>query len=124
MIAKTIIALLFSFSILFCKAQAVIIDVSLSASVLDSITVPATILKNELSKAGFPVTIVRQAGFPVKKNIFLTVCRTKIKLVGAITPGPEVFSIISDGKKVSISGNTALGVQHGIFKYLETLGFR
>ncbi len=36
----------------------------------------------------------------------------------------EAFAIVSSGKKLYISGNSIAGVQYGIYRYLELLGYR
>jgi len=123
MLVHIISAIFLSFSFLICNGQSIIVGGSFSVLQIDSIIGTVNTLNKELAKAGYPGIEVKRSNTPDTKSIFISISKKKIKS-SATGSGPEVFSIISDGKKVSITGNTALGVQHGVFKYLETLGFR
>jgi hypothetical protein len=109
-------------------AQSVVIDAAQPKPVIDSIQKAGAELVAQLGRAGYPGIEIRQSLSARDKDIFISIksgaAKKSTQLKQLRQSGTEGFWLFSDGKKVNIIGNSALAVQHGIFMYLEKLGFR
>jgi len=88
----------------------------------DSIKAIVNLLKGELQKAGNTIYLDDCSRFE-GKGIFLDYCSGK-KNKEIKNKGAEAVVVKSSNNSVYISGNSAIAVEHGIFIYLEKLGYR
>lgn len=88
----------------------------------DSLKITVKLLSDELQKAGVNVSLDECSKFD-GKGIVLDYC-SEVKNKTIRNMGPEAIIVKSTAGSVYISGNSANAIEHGIFIYLEKLGFR
>ncbi|MFN4312841.1 MAG: DUF4838 domain-containing protein [Chitinophagaceae bacterium] len=97
----------------------------------DSLATAANILKNQLLRAGIKSVAVSTNSADVERTNYITLL-LRTQLPASLSSvarsmsqmNPEGYFIRSDGRKVLIVGNTSVAVRHGVYDYLEQLGFR
>jgi hypothetical protein len=125
---KTLFTTLFIFfGICFsANAQSVVIYADVESS--DTLKKMVSILSTELKKSQ-RITIANASADSYAGNGIYISCVTKEKQKLAPNAvlrkaGIEAYSINADGKSVQILGNSDMAVGHGIFAWLESLGYR
>jgi hypothetical protein len=97
----------------------------------DSIKIEANILAGELNKSISDIAAIREVGSVNEANIILI---NKVDLLKNGFSAIEIadldkhdiegFGITGKNNRIFITGNSSLGIQHGVSKYLFSLGFR
>ncbi len=122
--------LLFFFLALLCYRSNGQTRVSLFADIEgnDTLTRLLGILQKELNKPGEISIELKKTALYAGKGIYIANIspgKQKVKISPAlISAGVEGFAITGDNSTVRILGNSNMALGHGIFTWLETLGYR
>jgi hypothetical protein len=126
-LVRIIFNIILFLSLVSCSASAQNIAIYADVNGNDSLQKLVTILTGQLKKSGSFEFTVQPVSSYQGKGIYLSTAsgsrlvRPSAKLLNS---GVEAFSVDADQQGVQILGNCNMAVGHGIFSYLDFLGYR